>query len=300
MKKILLTLLIIFSFVYGYSQIPNNSFEEWTSMGSYENPNGWSTMNNTTALASIFTATKGTPGNPGNSYLKLTSKTVGPTVVGAIAVCGKFDSLTGNPISGFPYNGRPLSITGKWQHMIFTIPETPAIQGSMKVYLTHWNSGTQQREIVATVDTTFKGMVMAWANFTFSFKYQSWKIPDSCIIVLKASGTVPKNQDYVWVDNLTFSGIYVGNENITASKPLIRIFPNPSNNITYIDIKSENISETNFQLFDISGKLIQEENINPTQKEFTQSMNVSGLPSGVYFVKIKSDNWNEVRRLIVQ
>lgn len=299
MKSIFTSFLLLL-FLNSFSQIPNFSFENWTSMGTYENPDNWSTLNNTTALANVFTATKATPGNPGSYYLKLTSKVVGPVTVGAIAVCGKFDSLTGNPISGFAYSGRPLNITGKWQHMIFTVPETPAIQGSMKVYLTHWNSGTQQREIVATVDTTFKGMVMSWQNFTFKFNYQSWKMPDSCIIVLKASGSVPKNQDYVWVDNLTFSGTYVGTEEISTFKPLIRVYPNPASTTAYVDLKTEKTSEISFQIFDLSGKIVKEDKVNLLNSNYTHTFDISDFQKGIYFVKVKSDNWTEVKRLVIQ
>ena len=120
MKKQLFTILLgVLAASTAIAQVPNNGFETWTSMGSYENPAQWGTMNNTTAPLGIFTAQKGTPGSVGASYLKLTSKTFSSTVVPGIAVSGVLDSMTMMPKSGFAYNQRPASFTGKWQHMIY-------------------------------------------------------------------------------------------------------------------------------------------------------------------------------------
>lgn len=116
MKKtlsfIVLFLLVINS---AYSQIPNGGFENWTSMTTYDLPDGWATLNNKTAVQTMFTATKATPGNPGSSYMKLTSKTINGSVVPGIAVCGKMDTPTMQPKSGFAYNMGPANFTGKWQ-----------------------------------------------------------------------------------------------------------------------------------------------------------------------------------------
>ncbi|MBI1836487.1 MAG: hypothetical protein HYR91_04405 [Flavobacteriia bacterium] len=165
----------IFSFVIGtllstslFAQIPNNGFENWTSMGSYSNPDGWATLNDVTAASSVYTATKGTPGNVGASYLKLTSKTVGPTVVNGIAVSGTINPTTMQPSAGFPYTGQPVSLTGKWQHMIFG-----SSQGSVSVTLTKWNTTTNQRDIVASGSQTLSGMAMSWASFTINLNYVS-------------------------------------------------------------------------------------------------------------------------------
>ena len=157
------------------AQIPNFSFENWTSMGTYSNPTDWGTMNNTTASTNIFTATKATPGNPGSSYLKLTSKTVGASVVTAIAVSGVLDSITKQPISGFAFNQRPASFTGKWQYMYTTTP------GLISVKLTRWNSVTHARETVANASKTLTGMVMSWDSFNINLTYLNGNYPDTCI-----------------------------------------------------------------------------------------------------------------------
>lgn len=66
-RSISLLLALMFVTTISNAQIPNSSFEDWDNMGTYSNPVGWGTMNNMTSAASIFTATKATPGNPGSS-----------------------------------------------------------------------------------------------------------------------------------------------------------------------------------------------------------------------------------------
>lgn len=226
MKTINSMIMAMFITASAFAQIPNSGFENWTTVGSYSNPDGWGTMNNTTAIASVYTATKGTPGSPGVSYLKLTSKTVGTGVVNGVAVSGVIDSLTMMPKSGFAYNMRPANFTGKWQHMIYG-----SSQGSIQVTLTRWDTGMNMRMNVASGSVTLAGMAMSWANFTIPLTYVDGNNPDTCIIVMKASGSAPTNNDYLWVDNLAFSGTVTGIENQESFVTDMSIYPNPSSDM---------------------------------------------------------------------
>ncbi len=193
MKKSIFTFIAATTIsVTAFAQIPNSGFENWTAVSTYSVPNGWGTLNNTTTLAGVYTVTKATPGSPGASYMKITSKTVATSVVGGIAVSGVLDSMTMMPKSGFAYNMRPANFTGKWQHMIYG-----SSQGSIQVTLTRWDSGMGMRMPVASGNVTLSGMAMAWANFTIPLTYTDGNNPDSCIIVMKASGSNPTNNDYL-------------------------------------------------------------------------------------------------------
>lgn len=300
MNKITITLFFSLIAFLGFTQIPNNSFENWTNKGTYEVPDNWSTMNNTTSQYNLFTAVKGTPGNPGNSYLKLTSKTINGSVVNAVAVCGKLDTLTGQAISGFPYSAKPISLTGKWQHMIYTYPEVPQAQGTMKVWLTVWNSSTQQREIVATIDTTFFDMVMSWQTFTFPFTYQSWKYPDSCIIQVNASGSTKKNYDYVYLDNLSFSGTYIGIEDNNNEDFDFTISPNPTNSEIILRFNSNKCEATELEIYSIDGKLVFQQNMELLSGKQEIKLDFNSLSSGIYSVKILNSSGTKTKKLIIR
>lgn len=294
-KNILSVLTTAFVSLSSFAQIPNFSFENWTTLGAYEVPNQWGTMNNTTATFSVYTATKGSPGNPGSSYLKLTSTTVGPTVVNGIAVSGKLDSITMKPISGFPFTGQPASFTGRWQHMIFGNS-----QGSLKATLTKWNAVSNKRDTIAIALQGLTGMAMNWANFTINFNYWSSNAPDSCIIELRASGSNPTDQDYLWVDNLAFTGNVTGLKNQNTLINSIVVYPNPgSENIT-LNLNIKNSSHSLIELIDISGKVILTKDLGIIQGENKQVIDVSTIANGSYFIRVTNENGIESKKIIIE
>lgn len=295
MKTINSIIMAMFITASAFAQIPNSGFENWTTVGSYSNPDGWGTMNNTTAIASVYTATKGTPGSPGASYLKLTSKTVGTGVVNGVAVSGVIDSLTMMPKSGFAYNMRPANFTGKWQHMIYG-----SSQGSIQVILTRWDTGMMMQMPVASGSVTLSGMAMSWANFTIPLTYVDGNNPDTCIIIMKASGSAPTNNDYLWVDNLAFSGSVTGIENHESFVSEMVVYPNPSSEVVNFKFNIKSAQQINIEITDINGKVIRSNNFGKMQGESTQSVNISGIAKGTYFVKINGEQATETRKLVIE
>lgn len=294
-KTILLIAAVAFTSASLFAQILNNGFENWTSMGTYSNPDNWETLNNYTAPASIYTATKGTPGNPGTSYLKLTSKTASTTVINGIAVYGKINPLTYQPISGLPFAAQPVSFSGSWQHMIYG-----SSQGAIMVTLTKWNTATNQRDIIATANQTLSGMAMSWANFSINLTYLSSTAPDSCMIVLKASGTTPTNNDYLWVDNLAFNGSVTGLNNKELLLSDVTVFPNPSAEVVNVNLTLKSEQKVSVELLDLTGKLILSNDFGILQGESKQVINVSNISKGTYFVRVIADKGTEVRKIIIE
>ena len=296
MKKTLVSFLLMsMTSISMFGQILNNGFENWTSMGIYSNPDNWQTLNNYTALAGVFTATKGTPGNPGTSYLMLTSKTVSTTVVNGIAVYGTLDPLTMQGTAGKPFTQQPSRLTGNWQHMIFG-----SSQGSILVKLTKWNTATSARDVVATGSVTLSGMAMSWATFTVNLSYSSAVAPDSCMIVLKASGTAPTNNDYLWVDNLTFSGSVTGMSDLENNLSISSVFPNPSTEQITVNLTIKKASEVSFKLIDLTGKVVKEVYVGEVFGQYKSSISVVDIAKGSYFLKISSGDNSEYKKLMIQ
>ncbi|MDQ3111982.1 MAG: T9SS type A sorting domain-containing protein [Bacteroidota bacterium] len=274
--------------------IPNFSFENWTSMGNYSNPENWGTLNSTTSASGVFTVTQGTPGNPGTYYMKVTSKTVLTTVVPGIAVSGVLDSMTMQPKSGFAFNQRPVNLEGQYQYMSFG-----GSPGSITVTLTRWNALAGQRETVATGSQTLAGMVMSWSNFSINLMYQTGNNPDTCIIVLAASGANPEDNDYLWVDNLSFSGTVAGIDTPGSFLNDFSTYPNPANELVTISFHAENQTDMNIQLVDLAGKIVKQRNLSTIEGENSVSLNTEGVQSGVYFIRLVSDKGILTRKLII-
>uniref|UniRef100_UPI0012FD282D T9SS type A sorting domain-containing protein n=1 Tax=Confluentibacter lentus TaxID=1699412 RepID=UPI0012FD282D len=67
------------------------------------------------------------------------------------------------------------------------------------------------------------------------------------------------------------------------------IYPNPSSEYVYVEIKSSSIDVTDFMLFDITGRLIKKiKNNNPEQSTFRKQLDVRGLQSGLYTLYLLS------------
>lgn len=294
-KKLIHAFALIFLSIGAAGQIPNYSFENWNNMGSYDNPDQWGTLNNTTTSLGVYTVTKATPGNPGSSYMKITSKTAGPGVAPGIAVSGVLDSITMQPKSGFPFYQRPANFTGKWQHMIFG-----SSQGSISVTLTKWDTVNAMRETVAVANLTLSGMAMSWANFSIPFTYQTGNNPDTCIIILKASGANPTDQDYLWVDNLGFSGSVVGISDEAAAMSIVSTFPNPASGILVIDIALTTSQNTVIEITDVTGRVVLTHKAGLLTGDSRQTIDISGLAKGIYVLRVTTEMVMCAENIIIQ
>jgi hypothetical protein len=234
-------------------------------------------MNNTTAASGFYTAIKGVPGDPGATYLRLVSQSDGRSVINGIAVSGILDSISQTPKSGFPFSQRPQSFTGNWEYMRYG----PA-PGSISALLTKWNSSLHKRDTIALAIDSLTGMVMSWASFTFDFVYRSGNFPDSCIIILKSSGAIPYQSDYLLVDNLAFSGSVVSiSETANAILPL-NIFPNPANNEVEISYSKNLSMGDKLVISDLLGNEIFNKTINGNSFK----INTSNYANGTYIISL--------------
>lgn len=306
MKKTILFVCACLAAISSYSQVLNGGFENWTTVGNYEIPNNWGTMNHTTATYSVYTATKATPGSPGNSYMKLTSKSAGGSVVNGIAVSGKLDTVTLKPVSGFPFTQRPASFNGKWQHMIYGNS-----QGSVRVLTTRWNATSGKRDTVAHAEQTLSGMAMSWANFAMNLTYlDSLNYPDSCIITLQASGSNPTNNDYLWVDNLAFSGTVavvvlppphpVGLSGLENELTTHDVFPNPAKEFIMVALSVPAPQTLNLAIYDLSGKMVKHQLISVAAGKVTEKIDTRDLSRGTYLLSITGEKVNATKSLVIE
>ena len=293
MKK-LFCFIIAYYGIYGvcFAQIiPNAGFETWYNMGTYSNPTSWGSLNNKTAIDNVFTCEMGTPGAPGASFIKLISKTIPGGVAPGIAVCGQIDTLTFLPKSGFPFSGRPSMLTGKWQYMDWT-----SSVGFVEVKLTRWDGGSNSRVSVATVRQFLVGMEMSWVDFSIPLIYTDNNAPDTCIITLSASGAIPANLDFLWVDSLSFSGSVGISEN--SKNETIEVYPNPSSSSLTIDLSALNNREVKIQIMDLQGRV--EQRIENKSTLTKMVVNIGDFSKGIYFIDVISKDATIRRKFIKQ
>ncbi|MEY2829674.1 MAG: hypothetical protein RIQ33_1532 [Bacteroidota bacterium] len=286
--KISLIILFVVVLKSSFAQtIPNAGFENWTTTGSYSDPDNWMTQNSTTSASNVYTAEKGTPGSPGTSYLKLTSKTVGMRVT------------NGTASSRFAYNQRSANFIGKWQHMI-----SGTSQGSVDIQFTRWDAGMSKNMPVASGHVVLSGMAMSWAAFNIPMVYSdSLNMPDSCSITFAASGFQPADGDYLWVDDLSFSGTVAmasGINQIDDNIKSVELFPNPSFTTIKLKYNLTNPSTIIIKLFDVTGKQITTlYNGQAIIGKNELAIDCTTLNQGLYIVKIESADGYIIKQLEV-
>lgn len=277
-KQIFFAIALMFTTVISKAQsVPNGSFETWTNPNGYLVPNDWGTLNEMTTTAGVYTATRG--GTSSDYYLKLTSQTVtGMGVMPGIAVSGMLDMGSLTAMSGFSFTYRPTAFTGKWQYMGNSGNDI----GFVHVILTKWNSTMNMRDTIGMAMQDLSGMEMSWFNFSIPFTYNSTDFPDSCIITMSASGANPEAGSYLYVDNLGFSGISTGVENI-ATTGTFKIFPNPANQDFQIDLSGLKSAAQQFEITDLSGRVILTKQHSGS---LLQTISINELPAGNYLLRI--------------
>ena len=296
MKQLSLILLSLIFSAMVTGQIPNNGFESWTSAKSYAMPEFWDNLNPSTAGSGIFTCTKGAPGSPGNFYLKLTSKDIpGMGVVPGIAVCGVLNQTTQLPVSGFAFNLRPQNFTGKWQYMMYG-----SGIGYMDVKLTRWDVPSHTRQVVANCHKVLTGMVMSWGNFTIPFTYYYGQFPDTCMIFLSASGSVPADNDYLYLDNLQFQGSVVGIDPGPSPAKTLTVIPNPASGKFNAQFLAKEAGQSVLTLFDAQGRIAGEQKAFTIAGENTVGFDINSLRPGLYFLKVVSGNSETCARVMIQ
>ncbi|MCX6231802.1 MAG: T9SS type A sorting domain-containing protein [Bacteroidetes bacterium] len=277
MKKhiyLIFSLLLILSTSL-FSQIPNSGFETWSG----NDPANWDNLNSLTSALGTYTCTKGTPGNPGASYINLTTKSVIIVgVVPAVALCGTIDKVNFVPKSGFPYTQRPLALTGSWQYQA-----SGADQGFVGVAFTKWNTISNKRDTLSATMFQLPGSVISWTNFSIPITFNSSANPDTCLIVLSASGSTPVANSYLYVDNLNFIFTIGVNEIKACNK--IKLYPNPTKENLHIEIPDvkEN-TKFQYQIINYLGEVIMS-----SVTSYENEIETSVLPAGFYQLVIKTD-----------
>lgn len=87
--------------------------------------------------------------------------------------------------------------------------------------------------------------------------------------------------------------ITVSQKEIQPSNNLISVFPNPSNGVFTIEMKSEKLNVKNIEIYNVMGQKVQTSSLPSPIGEgasFTYSLNLSAQPNGVYFYRVLDEN----------
>ena len=273
------------------AQIPNSGFEDWTTVGNCMKPNGWYTTNDfSDTTGSYFGITRSAdhyPTSVGNYSIRIQNKpSLLPDFAGlGVAMPGEDMSAGDNP--SFPIVGHPTSLNGYYKFL-------PENGDTMRIYIQLYNNGVS----VFSVRLEDSVTVSDWQPFTINFPV--YTNADSARIFLASFNADAFNahgNSVLYVDNLSFDTLIATSvSELDRVKTSYRLYPNPASDIVTLNIDNTNNADLILNIYNVIGKLVSSETLRQNQRQ----INIGYLSNGIYMVVIKSKEWSENQKLIIQ
>ena len=287
-KKITFLIILITIIIKTNAQIPNSGFENWTTVGSYQNPTFWGTTNSY-SMGPFYAVTKSTehyPVSVGNYSVKIENKT---SLLPSYSGKGYLSSGQPPPGPDFQITGHPLSLTGYYKF-------TPLNGDTMLIQIQLYYNGS------SVSYGEFKSTTVASGWTSFDIPFSSYTTADSGSIFISAYyangfNYLPHGNSVLYVDNLSFDTLIIGSvAEQSLKKSFFNLYPNPASDIINLNINNSNNEIFEINIYDVVGKLMHSEILKQNQKQ----INIENLVNGIYMVSVKSKSFIENQRLIIQ
>ncbi len=298
MKRVLSRyILLVFGFTFvvsfsGIAQIPNKGFEEWSySQFSFPSPNGWKTDNPISVFIAPITQTTE---SHSDSF----------AVRGGAGMVYNFP-LVPDLYSGFSINRRPLFFIGYFQYF-------PDAGDSLLINIHMFHQNTE----VGAGRLPILDSAQSYTQFQVPIKYLTSGLPDSCFIdfqlrlgepyLTRTEGIL----SYFLLDDLDFSDTSVVSDTSNVSENqsqtpgsyiLKQNYPNPFNPTTNIEFQIDQTGFVSLTIADLLGnqiKALVSEVLTPGN--YKRVFDGTSLSSGVYFYRLQTDHFVDVKKMILQ
>ncbi len=302
MKKVIITLIASVTAVgFAMAQNPANAgFENWTSSGTFEDPDNWGTLNFASAFVMGFpiTAEKTTDVHGGTYALKLTTQ---PSTEDLSSFGFPYDTVPGMLLSGnlgtsnfgFPFTQRPSAVNFWYKYT--------SVDGDSAGFLfnlTRWDSGTNTQVTVGQGLASINATVGTYTLGDLTINYLDNGNPDTVTIIAFSSfnalsllgNQIPTHPPIpgstLFLDDISVLTTAV-DEN-EAGKFDFKMFPNPvSNELSIICNGHQFVNNpVSVEFYDMTGRRVQSFNVT----QMISKADVSGLASGMYIYSVKNGN----------
>jgi len=250
--------LLFFIAFYSTAQtvVPNAGLEDWHTVGTFEDPDGWQTSNDGSSLAGIIGVTKDTDAVDGQFAARMETKkiTFPITVVvpGAMAT-GVIDIINQTFLKGFPLTDpNPVAMIGYYKYSSVGGDSCLAFAA-----LTHWDTGNGKRDTVAVAFFKAGGTTTTYTQFIAPFFYLlPGTTPDSAIVlaVTAVDYLAAHEGSVMFVDDIDFTNA-VGQYEIPEIP--LNVFPNPADKSVRVSIP-EGINANEIVITGTDGRIFRE------------------------------------------
>lgn len=299
MKKITIILTILIAIVVKTNaQIPNNGFENWVTVGNTIEPEDWhsaySLFDSTGNYSPVTKSTDHYPPNIGSFSARIANDTaIWNTGIAPANFLGwGFITTTkDNDKPLFPVTGHPIALCGYYKFI-------PQNNDTMNIDVHLYNNS------VEITNGTFQSSIAAsnWSPFKVFVSDTLYANADSARIGFSSAnepknGSMPLGNSVLYIDNLSFDNL------LSTSIPekqfknsFFNLCPNPAQDLVNLNFDPTNKAEMTLTIYNIIGELISTESIGQNHRQ----INIGELNNGVYIVEIKTKEWSEKQKLIIQ
>ena len=273
MRGIIFILLLFFK--TSFSQIPNNSFENWNN----GNPDWWQTTNIPIVPNSVVpdsSAYEGLLAVKGIVVSDIRNKPFAPYL-----------GIYGPSAQGFPI-GQSYEYMDGWCRLF--LKPGDRFRGDIRIYDSH-------QEPIGDGKVIIDSSIASWTPFKIQINYYGLLLPVSCTLfftitdsTLLSSGQIGS---YFVVDQISLGGtVDINNINTGWN---VNIYPNPARTELHI-LNTYSAKGFNYSLYDVQGKKVL------TKKQFyaDEIINLEKLLPGVYFLNCVSKDISFRKKVILE
>jgi len=292
--------------------IPNGDFEAWASpSGAPEAPTGWLTTDfilgyygNVPAGSFLHTGTvtKGAEVHGGRFAAQLSTLRL-PTSTGATVLHPGWLVLGARPgaydYAELPNAGAPCATRPTQLQFYYKLTGPAADSASALVYVTRTVGGVPT---VLGGDFQYLKPTTGYALLTMPLQYSSADVPDSVHIQLSSGDArVLTAGTTLLVDDFALLNPTLATRAGAATEALVQVVPNPSPAGRFVlsSPAQPDLAAAPLAVFDGLGRLVQRQ---PAQAvpSASRALDLSGLPLGIYTLRLDTRQGSLVRQLVVK
>jgi hypothetical protein len=270
----------------GQTPVPNGDFENWTTYGSYQNPQFWDTPNQAISIGLPFgtqVVTKSTDNESGSFSARLESKqlTFPAIVVPGVVTLGTLTidifTQTFSINGGVPISDKPTHLKGFYKFM-----PKGGDSCAVGIGLTKWKNGTRDSVGIGLFST--HDTINVWTPFYAWINYVIDEQPDTFnILAISSADNAPTAGTVLFVDNISLDyTVGINHEDPAAG---INIYQDREEQqiLVYFDFEKPEI--TGLQFFNMTGQLVSKTPLENLMKD-RRILNYKGYPAGIYVLEI--------------